>query len=105
MQQKDYKTVKIYLNLCIMSCLQQLFKYTSLATLGNLFQESQDYWIHYEFNYKIIQNPVDKNVTKQHSKHYCNTMYIAFMHGWLVQVELYGVWFLEVVQLQLVYFY
>ena len=25
------------------------------------------------------------------------------MHGWLVQVELYGVWFLEVAQHQLVF--
>jgi len=29
-------------------------------------------------------------------------MYVVFMHGLLVQVELYGTWFLEVAQHQLV---
>ena len=33
---------------------------------------------------------------KTNSKHYCNTMYVVFMHGWLVQVELYGAWLLKV---------
>ena len=40
MQQKDYKTVK-KLFLCIMCCLEPLFKYASLATLGNIFKEFQ----------------------------------------------------------------
>ena len=36
MRQKNYKTVKKYF-----SNLQQLFKYASLATLSNVFQEFQ----------------------------------------------------------------
>ena len=42
------------------------------------------------------------NVTKQNSKHYYNILYVVFMHGWLVQLELQGTWFLEVAQHQLV---
>jgi len=40
MQQKGYKTVK-KIFLCVMRCLEQLFKCASLATLSNVFQEFQ----------------------------------------------------------------
>jgi len=110
MQQKDYKTIK-KISLCVMCCLQQFFlklKYTSLATLSNIFQEFQ---VIYEvLNTVLIQwqshsklcalkyyTKIKKNLT-----HYCNTMCVVFMHGWLVQVKLYGAWFLEAAQYQLV---
>jgi len=37
-QWKNYKTVK-KIFLCVICCLEQLFKYTSLATFGNVFWE------------------------------------------------------------------
>ena len=46
----------------------------------------------------IIQNSESKSITKQNSKHSHNTLYVAFMHGWLVQLQLQGAWFLEVAQ-------
>ena len=38
----------------------------------------------------------------QNSKHSYNTLYVVLTHGWLVQVELQGAWFLEVAKHQLV---
>ena len=67
MQQKDYKTVKKSFP-SIICCLEQLFKYASLATLGYVFQEFQ-----------IIAQYIFKKSSKTLYLKHCKKKFIALL--------------------------
>ena len=79
--------------------LKWLFKYASLAMYSGIPSNS---WI-LKCNIGLIAKSFKALfIQKKNWKHYCNTQHMEFMHGWLVQVELHGAWFLEVAQHQLI---
>ena len=70
-----------------------------VATLSYVFQEFQyNSWIT-KYISCSLKNHSKLCISKHSKTKFKPLLYVVFMHGWLFQTELYGVWFLLVAHL------